>query len=158
MNKLFDDQAGQKRATIGPSITIKGEVSGAEDLLVEGMVEGTIALKDNAVIIGKSAKVKADVVANIVVVEGQVEGNLLGHSQVIVQKSGCVRGNITTPRLALEDGARLKGAINTESSADAPISQSIEKVQTAAAAVVEESSFRPQSARSSSVGGTREAR
>ena len=47
MNKFFDDQAGQKRATIGPSITIKGEVSGAEDLLVEGMVEGTISLKEN---------------------------------------------------------------------------------------------------------------
>jgi cytoskeletal protein CcmA (bactofilin family) len=115
-NDTSSDNEGAKCASIGASITIKGEISGAEDLVIEGTVEGTVNLREHTVVVGASAKVNADIYANVIRVEGQVAGDLFGREQISVQKTGCVRGNITAPRLALEDGARLKGAIDTEPS------------------------------------------
>ncbi len=106
-----------ERASIGRSITIKGEVTGSEDLLIHGTVEGTVNLGENTVTVGASAKVKADIYGRVVHVEGEVLGNLFGAEQVTVHRTGYVRGNITSPRLSLEDGARLKGSIDTEPTA-----------------------------------------
>ena len=127
-----------ERAIIGASITIKGEISGSEDLFVLGNVEGSIHLKENSVTVGKSAKVSASIYANVVKVEGEVQGDILGRQQVIVQKTGHVKGNITAPRLTLEDGARLKGSIDTEpQSVEASLAQNVERTR-----VMEESSTR----------------
>ncbi len=101
------------RAIIGPSITVKGEISGSEDLLVQGTIDGTLNLKQNVVTVGKSGRVNANVHGRIIHVEGEVTGDCFGTEQVIVHKSGTVRGNITAPRVSLEDGARLKGTIDT---------------------------------------------
>lgn len=106
-----------ERAIIGPSISIKGEVTGSGDILVLGSVEGTINLKENEVTVGKGARINADILANVIHVEGEVTGDLKGREQVVVHQSGQVRGNITSPRLSLEDGARLKGSIDTEAPA-----------------------------------------
>ena len=102
-----------ERAVIGPSISVKGEITGAEDLLVQGFVDGTVNLKQNVVTVGKSGRVNANVYGRVIHVEGEVTGDCYGTEQVIVHKSGTVRGNITAPRVTLEDGARLKGAIDT---------------------------------------------
>lgn len=99
-------------ASIGPSITIKGDVSGEENLVVQGRVEGTIDLKQNNVTVGKHGRVKADIHGRVIDVEGEVEGNLFGDEQVVVRQSGAVRGNITAPRVSLEDGANFKGTID----------------------------------------------
>ena len=104
------------KAIIGPSISVKGEITGAEDLLVEGFVEGTVNLKQNEVTVGKSGRVNANVYGRVIHVEGEVTGDCYGAEQVIVHKSGHVKGNIAAPRVTLEDGARLKGAIDTSSS------------------------------------------
>src|SRR6059036_1455782 len=101
-------------ATIGPSITIKGDLSGDEDLMIQGRVEGKIDLKQNNITIGKNGRVKADVYGKVICIEGEVEGNLYGHDQIVVRNSGNVRGNITAPRVALEDGSRFKGSIDME--------------------------------------------
>lgn len=101
-------------ASIGPSITVKGDISGEEDLLVQGQVEGTIDLKRNHVTVGKHGRVKADIHGRVIDVQGEVEGNLLGDEQVVVRQSGAVRGNITAPRVSLEDGANFKGTIDME--------------------------------------------
>jgi cytoskeletal protein CcmA (bactofilin family) len=101
-------------ASIGPSIAVKGEISGEEDLIVQGRVEGKIDLRRNHVTIGKHGQVKADIYGRVIDVQGQVEGNLLGEEQVLVQQSGEVRGNITAPRVSLEDGANFKGSIDME--------------------------------------------
>jgi cytoskeletal protein CcmA (bactofilin family) len=100
------------RATIGPSITIRGDISGDEDLVVLGNVEGTIDLKDQNVTIGQGGRVKADVVGNTVTVEGEVDGNLRGEEQVILRGSSRVEGNVAAPRVTLEDGAVFKGSID----------------------------------------------
>lgn len=102
------------RATIGPSIFIKGDLTGDEDLVVEGRVDGKIDLKQNNLTIGTNGKVKADIFGRVVTVEGEVDGNVVAHEQAILRKAGAIRGNITAPRVVLEDGSRFKGSIDME--------------------------------------------
>lgn len=108
----------KEKAVVGPSIKIKGELTGEEDLLIQGRVEGRIELKKNNVTVGKKGSVQADIYGKIISVEGEVEGDLFGEEKIIVRKSGMVRGNMTAPRVNLEDGARFKGAIDMESKED----------------------------------------
>jgi cytoskeletal protein CcmA (bactofilin family) len=108
-------RADRATATVGPSIFIKGDLSGDEDLVIEGRVEGKIDLKQHNVTIGKNGRVRADVFGNTVMVEGEVDGNLFAQQQAIVRQSGAVRGNITAPRVILEDGSRFRGSIDMES-------------------------------------------
>jgi cytoskeletal protein CcmA (bactofilin family) len=103
------------RATIGPSIFIKGDLSGEEDLVIEGRVEGKIDLKQNNVTVGKNGKVKADVFGRVVTIEGEVTGNVFAREQAILRQSGGIQGNIQSPRVILEDGSRFKGSIDMES-------------------------------------------
>ena len=105
----------KEKAVVGPSIKIKGELTGEEDLMIQGRVEGRIELKKNNVTVGKKGSVQADIYGKIISVEGEVEGDLFGEEKIIVRKSGIVRGNMTAPRVNLEDGARFKGAIDMES-------------------------------------------
>ena len=99
---------------IGPSIVIKGTVSGDEDLLVQGKVEGSIELKNNEVSVGQSGRVTADVSAKTVKIDGEVTGDIHGGEKVVISKSGRVRGNIVAPRVTLEDGAIFKGSIDMD--------------------------------------------
>lgn len=101
-----------QRAFIGPTINIQGELSGEEDLVIEGSVEGEISFRKHRVTIGENGRAKADVRGRSVHVEGQVVGNLFGEEEVILHASGSVEGNITAPRVSLENGARFKGSID----------------------------------------------
>src|SRR6476469_7157107 len=103
-----------ERATIGPSIFIKGDLSGEEDLVIEGRVEGKVDLKQNNVTIGKNGRVRADVFGKVVIIEGEVDGNVFSREQAILRQAGAIRGNITAPRVMLEDGSRFKGSIDME--------------------------------------------
>jgi len=99
---------------IGPSIKIKGEVSGDEDLVIRGTVEGSIDLAAHEVTVGESGKVKADIKGRTVIVNGEVTGDITGGEKVIIAKTGHVRGNIIAPRMTLEDGAVFKGSIDMD--------------------------------------------
>ena len=99
---------------IGPSINIKGEVSGDEDLLVQGKVEGKINLNGKELTIGESGQVAADIQAQSIKIDGEVTGDITGKEKVIISKSGNVRGNIVAPRVTLEDGAIFKGSIDMD--------------------------------------------
>jgi cytoskeletal protein CcmA (bactofilin family) len=99
---------------IGPSIEIKGSVTGDEDLVIEGTVEGTVELGSHQVTVGPSGKVNADIHAKVVNIDGEVSGDLNGGEKVIISKSGRVRGNIVAPRVLLEDGAIFKGSIDMD--------------------------------------------
>jgi cytoskeletal protein CcmA (bactofilin family) len=101
-----------KSALIGPGIKINGDISGTENLVIEGKVEGKIDLSANHVVIGESGKVSADVIAKVVKVDGEVHGDIDGKEKVVISKSGNVRGNIAAPRVILEDGALFKGSID----------------------------------------------
>jgi cytoskeletal protein CcmA (bactofilin family) len=100
------------RATIGRSITIRGDVTGEEDLVIEGRVEGSVDLKQHSVTIGPQGEVKADIKGRVVTVEGRVEGDLHADEQVILRGTARVQGDISAPRVMLEDGAHFRGGVD----------------------------------------------
>lgn len=101
-----------KPALIGSGIHINGDISGTENLRIEGKVEGKIDLGGSQVEIGENGKVAADIIAKNVKIDGHLQGDVHGKERVVISKSGRVRGNITAPRVILEDGAIFKGSID----------------------------------------------
>jgi len=107
-------QPVREQAIIGSSLVVKGDVSGDEDLVIQGNVEGKVVLRNNSITVGKNGQVKADLYGKTISVEGIVQGNLFGEDKIIVRQSGTVHGNLQAPRVTLEDGAKFKGAIDME--------------------------------------------
>ena len=103
-------------AVIGATITIKGDVTGEENLVIEGKVDGTVSLPSNDVTVGETGHVSADVSASIVRIDGEVKGDIQGVEKVVISKTGLVKGNIVAPRVTLEDGAKFKGSIDMDPS------------------------------------------
>jgi cytoskeletal protein CcmA (bactofilin family) len=101
-------------AHIGKSVIIRGELSGSEDLYVDGQVEGTIELHDNSLTIGPNGQVKANVNAKGVVVHGKIEGNIRASDRAELKKSAIAVGDIVTQRVAIEDGAFFKGKVDIQ--------------------------------------------
>lgn len=99
---------------IGPSVKILGDIISDESLIVEGEVEGTITCNAHSVTVGKAGKLKANVSAKEITIDGTLEGNVSGLEKITVTASGVVRGNLVAPRVILEDGARFKGSIDME--------------------------------------------
>ena len=101
-------------AHIGKSVIIKGELSGSEDLYVDGQVEGSIELSGNRLIIGPHGQVRAKVNAKGVIVQGKLDGNILAGERVELTKSAIVVGDIATQRVAIEEGAYFKGKVDIQ--------------------------------------------
>lgn len=99
-------------AHIGKSVMIKGELSGSEDLYLDGEVEGSIELHDHNLTVGPNGRVKANINAKEVIIQGKVDGNILGSDRVELRKSGVLVGDIVTQRIVIEDGAYFKGGID----------------------------------------------
>ena len=102
---------------IGKSIVIKGEVSCSEDLYIDGQVEGTIDPKGNRLTIGPNGRVKANVTARVVVVQGKLEGNIQASDRVDLRQSAIVMGDIATQRISIDEGAYFKGSLNIQKEA-----------------------------------------
>ena len=101
------------RGSVGKSICIRGELTGNEDLTIEGTVEGKIAHQSHHLTIGKNGRVKANIRARLITVYGTVEGDLHGDEGVEISASARVTGNVVGPRVTLEGGATFKGSITT---------------------------------------------
>jgi len=101
-----------KVASIGKSLHVRGELTGNEDLAVEGKVEGTIALKGHHLTIGPTGHATAGIQAKSVVVGGQVNGNVSADEKVEISATGSIVGDVRAPRVVLVDGARFKGRID----------------------------------------------
>jgi cytoskeletal protein CcmA (bactofilin family) len=104
-----------EQATIGRSLVIKGEVSGAESLYIDGRIEGKISLPENRVTIGRNGSVQGNMTAREVVVMGKVTGNIDCSDRVDIRSEGVVNGDVSTIRISVEDGAVLKGGIQVRS-------------------------------------------
>ncbi len=142
-----------RSAVIGPEIHINGDISGNEDLVVEGKVDGKIRLGANQVEVGQSGRVNANITAKVIDIAGEVRGDLTATEKVIISRSGNVHGNIVAPRMTLEDGAIFKGSIDMDpgepaKAEPAPVKKTVEKTvekkatkaaQTAATGKVNES-------------------
>jgi cytoskeletal protein CcmA (bactofilin family) len=98
-------------ATIGKSITIKGDLTGKEDLVIEGTVEGRVELPEAQLTVGANGTIKAEIQAKAVVVIGKVAGNIYGTDRIEIQSTGVVKGDVSAPRLVVAEGAQLNGAI-----------------------------------------------
>jgi cytoskeletal protein CcmA (bactofilin family) len=96
---------------LGASLHIKGEITGNEDLHIDGNVEGLVHLEDRKLTVGTTAKLTADVIARDVVVYGNVKGNLRARDRLEIKKDGSVVGDLSTARIVIEDGAYFKGSI-----------------------------------------------
>ena len=99
---------------IGKSVVIKGEVSCGEDLYIDGQVEGTVDPKGNRLTIGPNGRVKANVNAGVVVVEGKLEGNIQASDRVDLKQSAIVVGDVVTQRISIDEGASIKGSVNIQ--------------------------------------------
>ena len=113
MRPMSTTQSGTT-ARLGASLHVKGEISGNEDLHIDGSVEGLVQLEDRKLTVGASAKLTADVVAREVVVYGSVKGNLRARDRIEIKKDGSVVGDLTTARIMIEDGAYFKGSIEID--------------------------------------------
>jgi cytoskeletal protein CcmA (bactofilin family) len=100
-----------EQATIGRSLVIKGELSGAESIFVDGRVEGTISFPDNRVTIGRNGNVAANINAKELVVMGRVQGNVECTDRVDIRSEGVITGDVITHRISVEEGAVLTGGV-----------------------------------------------
>ena len=101
-------------AWLGPSLTVLGQISGNEDLQIEGKVEGRIALGGHRVIVGPKAETGDEIVARELVIHGKAHGDLRARDRLEIKKNADVKGDLTTARLIIEDGACFKGHIEID--------------------------------------------
>ena len=146
-----EPQRGMERSTvnIGKSVVIKGELSGSEDLTIEGQVDGKIELRQNVLTIGPNGKIKAQVFAKSVVILGEVTGNVTASEKVDIRDNGSVDGDIAAPRVAIAEGAHFRGSIDMQrAGAGAKTEQKADKADSKPAAAANQ----PAPSASSSTG------
>src|SRR5208283_2461807 len=102
---------------LGASLRVKGDITGTEDLLIDGTVDGSVQLEGRKLTVGKAAKINADIDAKDVLVYGYVKGNVHAKGRVEIKKDGYIVGNLTTAQIMIEDGADFKGTIEIDRSA-----------------------------------------
>jgi cytoskeletal protein CcmA (bactofilin family) len=146
-----------EQATIGRSVVIKGEVSGAEPLYIDGHIEGSITLADHRVTIGRNGSVTANISAKEVVIMGTVKGNIQCTDRLDIRGEGSLTGDVVTQRISVEDGAVLKGSVqvrNADQKTDQKTDQKNTKpqVQTTSAAVKEAAQSEPPKAAAATAG------
>jgi cytoskeletal protein CcmA (bactofilin family) len=133
-------------AHIGKSVVIRGELSGSEDLFLDGEVEGSIDLKGHSLTIGANGHIRANVHAQEVVIHGRVDGNIRGTDRVELKKTAVLAGDIFTQRIMIEDGAFFKGAVDiqkAETKTEAKPEPRREAATAAGATFTPSSSFTP---------------
>ena len=139
--------SGRPPARLGPSVTIRGDLTGEEDLLIEGQLEGEVVVRQHSVTVGRSGRLTADVYGKRVVVEGEVVGNLYGVDEVVIRQAGSVQGSAVSPRVTIESGATFRGQIDMQS-------QSVEQAFARWETGPSEKSRRPEGGRGSSAAAT----
>jgi len=107
-------------ATIGKNLVVKGNISGGEDLYVDGELEGSVELKDNNITVGPNGRVNASLHARDIVVLGRLKGNVRAVERLEIRKTGSLIGDIVTARVVIEDGAYFKGSIDIQKGGAAP--------------------------------------
>ena len=118
------DPSSPGTATIGESVKIHGDLSGKEDLIINGTVEGTVDFRESNVYVGEKGKVNANITARNITVAGELKGELRGSEQVAIKSSGRVTGDIRAPRVVLNDGCQFKGLVDMEDKPVVPGSES----------------------------------
>ncbi len=113
----IDSTSGKAKARLGSGLRVKGDITGSEDLLIDGSVEGVIELGERKLTVGTTAKLISDINAREVVVHGHVKGNVHAKGRIEIRKGGSVIGNLTTAQIMIEDGADFRGSIEIDRNA-----------------------------------------
>jgi cytoskeletal protein CcmA (bactofilin family) len=113
-------ERGVNVANIGKSITIRGDVSGEEDLIIEGRVEGRVELANHHLTVGPNGHIEAEIVAKEVTIIGRVSGNVTATERTEIQESGCLDGDLLSPRLLVQEGAQVNGSVTMKSPSAIP--------------------------------------
>ena len=127
-------QIERDKVNIGKSVVIKGELSGSEDLTIEGHVEGKIELRENVLTIGPNGKIRAEVFAKAVIVLGEVAGNVTASEKVDIRDNGSVDGDIISPRVAIAEGAHFRGSVDMQRGGTKPAAAAVKPAAQAAPA------------------------
>ena len=106
--------SGKDNAHIGKSVVVKGALSASEDMTIDGLVEGTIELRQNMLTINANGKIMAKILAKSVVVHGHVHGNITAVEKIDIRDSGSVDGDLIAPRVAISEGAHFRGSIDMQ--------------------------------------------
>jgi len=118
VTRLAGETADRAASRLGSSLHVKGEISGNEDLDIDGAVEGLVHIDERKLTVGATAKLTADIIAGEVIVYGSVKGYVRGKGKIEIKKNGSVNGDLTTAQIIIEDGAYFKGSIEIEKSAE----------------------------------------
>lgn len=124
------DRQESSKVNIGKSVIIKGELSGSEDLTIEGQVEGKIELRQNVLTIGPNGRIKAEVNAKAVIIQGEVIGNITATEKVDIRDAGSVDGDLAAPRIAIADGAHFRGSIDMKTAGSGAAAKPSQPAQT----------------------------
>ena len=119
------DSTQAEQAHLGKSVIIKGDVSGSEDLYLDGQVEGAIDLKGNRLTIGPNGRVKANINARSAVIHGKLEGNINASDRVDLKQSATVTGDIVTQRISIDEGAFFKGGVDISRGASTSLAAAV---------------------------------
>jgi cytoskeletal protein CcmA (bactofilin family) len=111
-------------SSIGTGLKIRGELSGSSDLYIDGEAQGKITLIDSRVTVGPNGRVQADIEAREIIIEGSVQGNLKASENVRLASSSKVQGSVLTPRIGIDDGAKLRGKVEMTRAGEPKVSQS----------------------------------
>jgi cytoskeletal protein CcmA (bactofilin family) len=101
-------------ARLGPSLFLKGELSGEEDVVIEGQYKGKIDLENHNILVGRRAKVKGDIRVKNITIYGTVEGNIDASGKIFISKEGQMKGDLKAPKISIMEGARFKGSVKIE--------------------------------------------
>ena len=123
-------RSGSSPAILGNTVAIKGEISGNEDLVINGQIEGSVTLGGYVVTVGPEGRVTADVFASEVEVEGAIEGDIVAEEKITIRAEGKVIGNIKAPRVVLEEGCQFKGSVAMDTTARDSYSSGIVDIET----------------------------
>ena len=129
----LDKTGDHTDAWLGSSLRVKGDISGTEDLLIDGAVEGLIQLDGRKLTVGTTAKLTADINARDVVVYGYVKGNVHATGKIEIKKGGAVNGNLTTAQILIEDGADFRGSIEIDRGTEKEAGKNVHSRSAAAA-------------------------
>ncbi len=105
--------------TLGKTLSVKGEISADEDLVIDGTVNGTVRVPGHAIVIGPAAEIKADVLARVIEIRGHVDASIVASERAIIRAGARVGGRVVSPRLVVEEGAEINGQLDTRNTAAA---------------------------------------
>ena len=112
--KIIRDNPPQRTARLGPSLFLNGELSGNEDMIIEGRFQGKINLRNSNLLIGPEGKVEADIQVKNITIRGNVKGNIFASGKVFISEEARMNGNINASVISVMDGAQFKGSVKME--------------------------------------------